>query len=108
MKIAIAGDSAGVSLVEVLASYLAGCKGIEVSDLSRVPSGATEYYANVAERVANAILAKEFDRKKNLKFSAFGAHPSLLSSPASFASFSFRSLPDSVESFSRNFFLIMI
>lgn len=31
-------------------------------DLSRSPTGASEYYANVADRVANAILANEFDR----------------------------------------------
>jgi ribose 5-phosphate isomerase B len=62
MRIAIAGDSAGVSLVDVLASYLSNCEGIEVSDLSRPPSGTAEFYANVADRVANAILAKEFDR----------------------------------------------
>jgi ribose 5-phosphate isomerase B len=62
MRIAIAGDSAGVSLVEVLAKYLANCEGIEVSDLSHSPGGSAEYYASVAERVANAILNKEFDR----------------------------------------------
>lgn len=63
MKIAIAGDSAGVSLVEVLVPHLKGCKGVEaVADLSKSPTGAGEYYANVAERVARAVLAGEFDR----------------------------------------------
>ena len=62
MKIAIAGDSGGVSLVEVLAAHLATCKGVEVADLSREPSGKSEYYASVAERVARAILAGEYDR----------------------------------------------
>lgn len=63
MKIAIAGDSAGVSLVEVLVPHLKGCKGVEaVVDLSKSPTGAGEYYANVAERVAQAVLAGEFDR----------------------------------------------
>ncbi len=62
MKIAIAGDSGGVSLVKVLAAHLATCKGVEVADLSREPSGKSEYYASVAERVARAILAGEYDR----------------------------------------------
>jgi D-erythrulose 4-phosphate isomerase len=62
MKIAIAGDSAGVSLVAVLAPYLASLKGVEVTDLSNSPSGSAEYYANVAERVAQAVLAKQADR----------------------------------------------
>lgn len=62
MKIAIAGDSAGAFLVDVLAPYLASCKGIEVSDLSHSPTGTAEYYASVAERVAVAVLNKEFDR----------------------------------------------
>ncbi len=62
MKIAIAGDSAGVSLVEVLAAHLASRKDVEVLDLSRSPAGPGEYYANIAERVAQAILAKQADR----------------------------------------------
>lgn len=62
MKIAIAGDSGGVSLVEVLGAHLAACPGVEVTDLSQSPSGASEYYASVAERVARAILAGEYER----------------------------------------------
>ena len=62
MKIAVAGDSAGVVLSEVLVKHLAGCEGIEVTDLSRSPTGSSEYYANIAERVAKAILAGEYDR----------------------------------------------
>ena len=62
MKIAIAGDSAGVALVDVLAAYLKTCKNVEVTDLSRSPTGATEYYANIADRLAGAILNKEFER----------------------------------------------
>ena len=62
MKIAIAGDSGGVSLVEVLTAHLGTCKGVEVVDLSREPSGKSEYYASVAERVARAILAGDYDR----------------------------------------------
>ena len=62
MKIAIAGDSAGVSLVEILLSHLAKRPGVEVVDLSQAPNGAKEYYANVADRLASAIIAGEFER----------------------------------------------
>jgi D-erythrulose 4-phosphate isomerase len=62
MRIAIAGDSAGITLVEQLASYLAQRPDTTVTDLSRPPGGGTEYYANVAERVATAVLRREFDR----------------------------------------------
>jgi ribose 5-phosphate isomerase B len=30
--------------------------------MSRLPGGGNEYYANIAERVATAVLRKEFDR----------------------------------------------
>ena len=63
MRIAIAGDSVGISLVNVLLPHLQGLKGVEVTDMSQSPTGATgEYYANIAERVAQAILAGQFDR----------------------------------------------
>ena len=66
MRIAIAGDSVGVSLVDVLVPYLKGLKDVEVTDMSQSPTGATgEYYANIAERVAQAILAGQFDRGAN-------------------------------------------
>ncbi|MDR0440623.1 MAG: RpiB/LacA/LacB family sugar-phosphate isomerase [Candidatus Accumulibacter sp.] len=63
MRIAIAGDSAGPVLVEALFRHLKSCPGVEVTDMSQSPTGATgEYYANIAERVAQAILAGRFDR----------------------------------------------
>jgi ribose 5-phosphate isomerase B len=62
MKIAIAGDSAGIALVGELAPYLAKRAGTMVTDLSRSPAGASEYYANIAERVAVAVRNGEFDR----------------------------------------------
>ena len=62
MKIAIAGDSAGAPLVEVLVGHLTKCDGIEVTDFSRSPTGVKEYYANIADRLACAILDKKFDR----------------------------------------------
>ena len=33
-----------------------------MSDLSHSPTGTSEYYASIAERVAVAVLNKEFDR----------------------------------------------
>jgi ribose 5-phosphate isomerase B len=62
MKIVLAGDSVGVVLSEVLAKHLEGVTGVEVTELSRTPANSGEYYANIADRVANAILAGEFDR----------------------------------------------
>ena len=61
MRIVLAGDSVGVVLSEVLAKHLESV-GFEVKELSRSPTGEGEYYANIAERVARAILAGEFDR----------------------------------------------
>ncbi|WP_305075536.1 D-erythrulose-4-phosphate isomerase [Propionivibrio sp.] len=62
MKIAIGGDSAGVSLVDILVPHLKSLKDVEVTDLSKSPSGGSEYYANMAERVAQAVLSGEADR----------------------------------------------
>ena len=62
MKIVVAGDSVGVTLSEVLAAHLKTCPKLEVSEVSRSPSGQPEYYANIAERVGQAILAGEYDR----------------------------------------------
>lgn len=62
MKIAIAGDSAGITLVEQLAPYLARRADTMITDLSHSPAGAAEFYASIAERVAVAILRQEFDR----------------------------------------------
>jgi len=62
MKIAIAGDSAGTSLVDVLFSHLVNCPGIEITNLSHSSTEIAEYYASLAERVAKAVLSKEFDR----------------------------------------------
>ena len=62
MKIAIGGDSAGVFLVDVLVPHLKSLKDVEVTDMSKSPTGASEYYANMAERVAQAILSGQADR----------------------------------------------
>ena len=62
MKIAIGGDSAGVSLVDILVPHLKSLKDVEVTDMSKSPSGGSEYYANMAERVAQAVLSGQADR----------------------------------------------
>jgi ribose 5-phosphate isomerase B len=62
MKIAIAGDGAGAPLVDVVFAHLRGAEGMEITDLSKAPDGDKEYYANIANRVCRAILAKQFDR----------------------------------------------
>ena len=62
MRIVVAGDSVGVGLTDILAAHLAKRPGTVVTDLSRVPGRDGEYYANIADRAANAILRGEFDR----------------------------------------------
>ena len=60
MKIAVAGDSAGEGLAQVLAEYLSASH--TVTDLSRVQGAADDYYADLSDRVASAVLVCEFDR----------------------------------------------
>ena len=62
MKLAIAGDSAGLPLVATLLPHLRARAGLEVCDLSQAPDGTKEFYANLAERVALAVRAGEYDR----------------------------------------------
>lgn len=60
MKLAIAGDSAGEGLAKVLADHLKGKH--EVSEVSRTDAGPDAFYANLADRVASAVLAGTYDR----------------------------------------------
>ncbi|MFV0360702.1 RpiB/LacA/LacB family sugar-phosphate isomerase [Tropicimonas sp.] len=60
MKIAVAGDSAGEGLAKVLADHLKDA--YEVSEISRTSEGADPFYANLADRVASAVIAGEYDR----------------------------------------------
>jgi len=62
MKLAIAGDSAGLPLVATLLPHLRARAGLEVCDLSQAPDGTKEFYANLAERVALAVRAGEYER----------------------------------------------
>ena len=60
MKLAIAGDSAGGGLAHVLAEYLKD--RFEVSEVSANEAEPNEFYANLSDRVASALLRGEFDR----------------------------------------------
>lgn len=60
MKLAIAGDGAGNGLSRQLADYLKSKH--EVTELSSHPAGGEELYANLADRVANAVLDGSYDR----------------------------------------------
>lgn len=62
MKLAIGGDSAGEPLVKVLVAYLKERDGIDVSDLSKPEDGGDEYYANLADRVASAVIDGAYDK----------------------------------------------
>jgi D-erythrulose 4-phosphate isomerase len=60
MKIAIAGDSAGEGLSKVLAEHLKDRH--EVHEVSRTEIGPEAFYADLADRVASAVIAGEYDR----------------------------------------------
>lgn len=60
MKIAIAGDSAGEALAKVLADYLQ--ERYDVEEISRTEQGADAFYADLSDRVANAVLDGTYDR----------------------------------------------
>ncbi len=62
MKIAIAGDSAGAPLARALADHLKDREGLEVSELSASPTGGSEYYANISDRVASQVVDGTYDR----------------------------------------------
>lgn len=60
MKIAIAGDSAGEGLAQVLAEHLQDKH--EVTEVSRVHGNPDPFYANLSDRVASAVIAGDYDR----------------------------------------------
>jgi len=60
MKIAVAGDSAGEGLARVLADYLKNTH--EVDEISRTEAGPDAFYANLSDRVANAVLDGTYER----------------------------------------------
>jgi ribose 5-phosphate isomerase B len=57
MKIALGADSVGKPLLDVIAAYLSQRSGVTVSDLSE-----PGFYADIAAKVAKAVLAGEYDR----------------------------------------------
>ena len=60
MRIAVAGDSAGEGLASVLSAHLR--ERHDVTEMSKPEDGASEFYANMSDRVASAVLRGEFDR----------------------------------------------
>lgn len=60
MRVAIAGDSAGMDLAKILAAHLAGHHSID--EISVPHDGADEPYANLAARVGHAVMAGKYDR----------------------------------------------
>lgn len=62
MKIAIAGDSAGLPLAETLVEFLQHKDNIEVVALSTETSNAQELYADMAVRVCKELNEGRYDR----------------------------------------------
>lgn len=60
MRLAVAGDSAGEELAKILAHYLKD--QFDVTEISRTQEGPDQYYADLAERVANAVADGDYDR----------------------------------------------
>ena len=60
MKLAIAGDSAGPDLADVLATYLSDTHDVTV--LSNNPDAPDERYANLSDRVCSELLQGKFER----------------------------------------------
>ena len=62
VKIAVGCDDAGEPLMQVVKDYLSEQDGVELIDLSKPVSDATEYYPDVAERVAVAVSEDQATR----------------------------------------------
>ena len=60
MKIAVAGDSAGEGLARILAEHLKQTH--DVAEISHTTNGPDAFYANLADRVASALLTGEHER----------------------------------------------
>ncbi len=60
MKLAIAGDSAGEGLAQLLVDHLKG--RFDVTEMSRTSDGPDAFYATLADRVAAAVAAGTYDR----------------------------------------------
>lgn len=62
MKVAIAGDSAGLPLATTLLEHVSVMNGLTTVDLSRPEAGSSEAYADLADRVATKVVEGEYDR----------------------------------------------
>ncbi|GER17958.1 putative sugar phosphate isomerase YwlF [compost metagenome] len=62
MKIAIAADTAGAPLAEVLARHFAGREGLEVTHIGLPEEDADFFYADLSDRVCQGILSGLYDR----------------------------------------------
>ncbi len=62
MKIALAGDSAGAPLAKAVADHLGKRADLEVFEVSTPPDNSSEYYADLADRVAAGVLDGTYDR----------------------------------------------
>ena len=60
MKLAIAGDSAGIGLAKILAEYLS--ETFDVEEISLPSDNSQEYYADLAGRVGNAVNNGKYDK----------------------------------------------
>jgi ribose 5-phosphate isomerase B len=60
MKIAIAGDSAGIGLAKILADHLSG--KFDVEEISIPNDGSGEFYANLSDRVGSAVINEEYQK----------------------------------------------
>ena len=60
MKVAVAGDSAGEGVAHVLAEYLK--TRFDVAEVSHTETGPDPFYADMADRVASAVIAGTYDR----------------------------------------------
>ncbi|MDW3214675.1 MAG: RpiB/LacA/LacB family sugar-phosphate isomerase [Ilumatobacteraceae bacterium] len=60
MKIAVAGDSAGIGLAGIIAEHLADTH--EVDDLSAPQTDAEQLYPHLTDRVANLVKDGTYDR----------------------------------------------
>ena len=57
MRIALGADNAGKPLLDIVAAHLKSRAGVVVADLS-----SAGFYADIADRVASAVVAGEHDR----------------------------------------------
>lgn len=60
MKIAIAGDSAGIGLAKTLADHLS--QSFDVEEISVPNDGSEELYANLSDRVGSAVLNGKYQK----------------------------------------------